>query len=424
MFQKYQVFCGVFFICLIPTLLPTAGFAEQNITLGALLSLTGGWSSLGLASQAALSFAIEDINTHLGELAYPLRFHLLTADTKLDPATALLQLQALASQGVKVFIGPQSSAEVQQLKSYADEQGLILISQGSTAHALAITNDNVFRFCPDDVSEGQAAAALMWADGMRTYVSLNRSDTGNMGLQVSTYNAFIAMGGGFIGGVRYGVNNMDFGPELAYLNAKISAVTGVHDASTVGVYASAFDEIADCFNQAGSTTPGLSQVKWYGSDGVALSSVLVSNPTAAAFAAAAGYPNPMFGLDRTNPSRWQPIFNRIKTSIGFDPDAFALAAYDAAWVAAQAYVKIAPATDAATLKASLPVVAATYEGVTGRTTLNEAGDRLFGDYDFWAVRPDHTVFAWKLTASYDSQTGEIQRWPESPAQAATLWRMR
>jgi hypothetical protein len=47
-----------------------------------------------------------------------------------------------------------------------------------------------------------------------------------------------------------------------------------------------------------------------------------------------------------------------------------------------------------------------YNGVTGRTELNDAGDRKYAPYDFWAVRPTHKddtnkgSFEWATVAAY------------------------
>ena len=48
-------------------------------------------------------------------------------------------------------------------------------------------------------------------------------------------------------------------------------------------------------------------------------------------------------------------------------------------------------------------IAQSYQGITGNTTLNQFGDRKYGDYDFWAVRNSestHDSFIWKHTGKY------------------------
>jgi hypothetical protein len=48
-------------------------------------------------------------------------------------------------------------------------------------------------------------------------------------------------------------------------------------------------------------------------------------------------------------------------------------------------------------------IADSYKGITGNTSLNEFGDRKYGDYDFWAVRDSqntHNSFIWKRVGKY------------------------
>lgn len=53
---------------------------------------------------------------------------------------------------------------------------------------------------------------------------------------------------------------------------------------------------------------------------------------------------------------------------------------------------------------------ATGYGATGWTVLNEAGDRRYGDFDFWAVRMENGVPRWVRVAQYATRTGRIARW--------------
>ena len=47
-----------------------------------------------------------------------------------------------------------------------------------------------------------------------------------------------------------------------------------------------------------------------------------------------------------------------------------------------------------------------YFGATGWTVLNRAGDRKYGDYDFWALRQDtHGVLQWVNVCRYDTTSG-------------------
>jgi len=146
--------------------------SQSMFKVGVLVSLTGSWSSLGQNTVAALQIAEEHLEATARDQHGGYRFKFFVRDTQLDPSKALAALQDLDRRGVKIVIGPQSSAEVAIIKPYADAHNILVISQGGTASALAIAGDNIFRLCPNDTREAEAIVALMRHDGIGTIVPL------------------------------------------------------------------------------------------------------------------------------------------------------------------------------------------------------------------------------------------------------------
>ena len=368
--------------------------------VGVLASLTGSWSSLGQTTVAALEIAEEQIKAEAIRQHGGYRFHFFVRDTQLDPSQALDAIQDLDRRGVKIIIGPQSSAEVAMIKPYADAHDILVISQGSTASSLAIAGDNIFRFCPNDTREAEAIVALMWHDGIRAIVPLWRNDAGNNGLHDSVQSAFQLQGGTVEAGYQYEPTTSDFSVATGSVAGQIdNLVGGGTDPATIGVYLAAFDEVLNVFHGAqGNTT--LSNTAWYGSDGVALSAALTGDSTAAAFADSVGYPNPIFGLDDALQNEWQPIADEIEARTGITPDAFALSGYDALFVVQRALEDVGDLRDFPAFKAAFVDEASAYEGVTGSTALDAAGDRLKRDFDFWAVEPQGGDHSWVRIGTY------------------------
>ena len=269
------------------SLLVAPANAQTPLVIGALLPLTGDLASYGEASHAALLDAVRGINSKGLQ-----QVELIVMDTQTNPGVARQRLEALADLGVKVVIGPYASSEVTAAKPVADTRGVVLISPLSTARTLVIPNDNVLRFTPDDEQEGKALAALAYADGIRVLVPVTRDDVGNQGLQSATKAFFEALGGRVIDGVTYPAGEVDFSAEAATIAAIVAREKAA--GSAVGVYLTAFAEVTALFHA--TTDPVLTTVPWYGSDSVALSRDLVEDRVAAAFAVAAGYPNPILGL--------------------------------------------------------------------------------------------------------------------------------
>jgi branched-chain amino acid transport system substrate-binding protein len=142
---------------------------------------------------------------------------------------------------------------------------------------------------------------------------------------------------------------------------------------------------------------------------VALSAALLT-PGAASFAESVGYPNPVFGLDDTARSHWGPVADRIRARAGMEPDAFALAVYDAVWIAAESYLSLGPQATTEELHEHFVANAARHYGTTGWTLLNDAGDRAVADFDFWAVRNLAGSRVWKRVASFDTRLGTLTRY--------------
>jgi branched-chain amino acid transport system substrate-binding protein len=173
----------------------------------------------------------------------------------------------------------------------------------------------------------------------------------------------------------------------------------------VGVYAVAFDEIVPILIQA-DRHQELKSVRWYGSDGSAQNIGLINNVDAAEFAVKTDFLNPIYGVHGND--SFKKLEERIVEEIHRVPRSYAEVTYDEFWVAALT-LKDYNAThkdNTWSLREAFIKTASSYVGVTGTTQLNDAGDRKYGSYDFWAVRPVYdnarrtASFQWANVASY------------------------
>lgn len=367
---------------------------KQNITIGALLSLTGNWSTLGVNSKAAIEIALTDINDYLQKSGSPYVFSSKIYDTKLDTALAQQAIKDGKASGIKYFIGPQSSAEVGAIINYANTNNLLIVSQGSTASSLAISNDAVYRFCPGDSIEGAAVAVTIKSLGCQYLITASRNDAGNKGLQNSVGGKFSAMGGTTFALAPYPTTQTDFSAILATLKTKLQDAILQYGANKVGVYLSSFDEGIQLFQQA-SSDPVLSSVRWYGGDGLVLSSALLSNAQAASFAAATKFFAPTFGLPMTSHADLSRVSSYIKSKTGVDADAYALSAYDATWVIAQSIMSSQSQSFSNFLDV-FELESSHYYGLTGPLQLNNSGDRNNGSFDYWGVASNNGTYQWNL----------------------------
>jgi branched-chain amino acid transport system substrate-binding protein len=83
--------------------------------------------------------------------------------------------------------------------------------------------------------------------------------------------------------------------------------------------------------------------------------------------------------------------------------------YDAVWLTAQAYLAAGGKGHTTALKSALVTAAGGFYGASGWTKLNPAGDRQFGDFDFFVLSQNGSNFTWGLAAQYNTQTGVLTR---------------
>lgn len=378
--------------------------SNSNIRIGALLSLTGDGASLGTASAAALDLAVRDINREMEALRLPYRVQSDIEDTRLTASVAAEKIGLLGARGARIVIGPQSSSEAAAVLSYANANGILVISQGSTASSIAIPNDHLFRLAPNDKLEGAAQAALLRADGIDTLVPLWRADAGNGGLRDSTKRSFEAGGGIVLPGISYDPATTNFTSAVAAIGAAVRGVKNARPTAKIAVYLASFEEAVDIFRLA-RLDADLSAIRWYGGDGVTQSRALLADANVAAFAVATSFVAPNVGLDESARDFWAPISDEIRARIGFAPDTYALSVYDAAWVAVLSAIEVE--NDAALLRESFVRNVQRYWGLTGPTALDVNGDRKIANFDFWSIRNVDGKVDWVRTAQYAS--GHISR---------------
>jgi ABC-type branched-subunit amino acid transport system substrate-binding protein len=389
----------------------------NTILIGALLPLTGTLSSFGESAEASLRLAVDDVNNQLAKSGSSSRVGLVIEDTKTDPNVAREKIMDLASKGIRIVIGPATSANVAAVKEYADENGILIVSSSSTAPSLAIPNDNVFRFVPDDTHQAEALAKKMWDEGTRVVIPIWRTDVFGNNLQSLLKEKFEKLGGKVVDGIGYDppvgnfaaslhrINFIVWEQELRSLTQKVNDAVKQYGADKVGVYIVAFDEIVPIMIQA-NKHEALQSVRWYGSDGSVQHEGLIKNIEAAEFAVKTNFLSPIYGVEASD--SFKELEERIVEEIDRVPRSYAEVIYDEFWVAALTLSNYngTHKDDIGSLREAFINTTNSYIGVTGRTELNDAGDKKYGSYDFWAIRPlskdvnNKGSFEWTNVAAY------------------------
>lgn len=384
--------CG----CMGPDTPPAGPEAVQDIVVGALLPRSGEYAGGGEASRVALEVAAADINDYFASIDSDQRVGIIIEDTKADPAIALAKLQALEEQDVRIVIGPGTSAELEAVRTYADEHGIILISTMSTAPSLAIAGDNVYRFVPPDTYQADVMAYYLRKQGVTAIVPVWRGDVWGDELEKLTAAAFARRGGNVLDGVRY-TPGQEYGAIAADLDARVARAIAAPGREKVAVYLVSLDE-ADRIMEAAIATENLPKVRWYGCDGsVLLDSLATGEP--ARFAEQTKFTCPALWNQESVASNTATI-QKMRELLGRHPDGYGLATYDALWIVAMARTETDTA-DVAMLKTALERTAEESGGpLFGPAHLNGAGDLSSAHYTFWTVSADGIAYRWVPVVQY------------------------
>ena len=376
-----------------------------EIKIGSLQPLSGDLATYGQNSKVAIEFAAEEVNDFLEESGANWTLKIVTEDTETKPDVCLTKLETLAAQGIKLVVGPMSSGELSNIKGYADANKILVISQSSTAPALGIAGDYIFRFCPNDMWQGRAMARVIYEDGIRYVAAVWRGDAWGDGLENQTEIRFEALGGTFIEGakIRYTPGLTTYSTEVASLASAVASAVTTYGADKVAVYDIAFEEVT-LFLTAATTYPVLRSVKWYGSDGTTLSQAMLDDPVSAEFSNATKFNNPIFTPLRSE--KYDRVVARVNQVLNRTPDAYSFPIYDAIWALVYSLMSV-NRYDAEAVRAVLPDVTASLFGASGWTKLDANGDRSPTDYDLWVITWEAGAYTWKLIGRWNLDTDTV-----------------
>ena len=139
----------------------TAAFAQGEITIATIGPMTGSNASFGVQMKAGAEQAVADINAAGGVNGKMLK--LIIEDDACDPKQAQAAAGKLAAAKVKFVAGHFcSGSSIPSSKVYAEE-GIVMISPGSTNPKLTDerAGPNVFRVCGRDDQQGEVAGTYL-----------------------------------------------------------------------------------------------------------------------------------------------------------------------------------------------------------------------------------------------------------------------
>jgi branched-chain amino acid transport system substrate-binding protein len=378
---------------------PLTSTLPSEIPIGVILTLTGDFSSYGARAQATAKIAESDINAYVKSIGIPTTFRFFYEDYETKPDVALQRIQSLYARGVKVVIGGMTSGAMKSIDSYADTNKILVIDGTSTAARASVAppGDYEFRVVPAAEAEGVALASALKNKGYMNVAMVSAEDTYSLSIRDSFKTAYAAAGGKLVADITYAYpGTTDFSVVLNTLEQQVAPLLSAHQ--TVAIFANMWEDVAVMLNQANSRNSPVLSLTWFGPDTLSQDTVIIKNAGPVATKVKLISVQLMAPLT----TKHQALNAALQSSMGQEPDIYALATYDAAWVAALSILN-AGKYDTDAIKAALPTVAASYWGATGNTELNAAGDRVTMDMEFWAVVQSQ----WQRVATYSSVDKQV-----------------
>jgi branched-chain amino acid transport system substrate-binding protein len=371
-------------------------YGEVNI--GLILPLTGDLATHGEENWEGSKLAVVDFNKYLEKIGAPWTLKMISEDSATNPVVALEKLTVLNAKGIEIIVGPETSSNIRNIKGYADSNNMLLVSCCSSAPALAIPNDSVYRLVPDDSNQGTALSKLIQHEGIQVIVPVWRGDTWGDGLSDATTSSFVERGGIIDDGVRYNPESPEFSASTSLLAEKVQGYVDEYGTDKVAVLFLGFAEILQ-FTQSASGHEVLDDVRWFGPGANTKEHKLIDDPIGLEFSTSVQFTTVQVAVSK-NPI-YEVVQAHLTEQFGHAPNTFVHSSYDAVWIIGLSILQT-QSTDVTKIKSVFSDIAEHYYGAIGPTILNEAGDLAQANYEVWGIRGGEWVLLGQYTQSTDS----------------------
>ena len=322
--------------------------------------------------------AMRDINEHCANAGLNCSFEFLLSNANGTGANALNLTQMYKNMGIDLVIGYGWSSQLCVTRTYAEANGMVLLSPSSRTPQLA-QEDNIFRLCPHDFKQATPTVKMMRSLGVTDAVVIQRLDQWGDGLAESFKKEFEEDGGRVQEVIRYPgeIVGDGFLPYVKMANATIQDLAEKQGQDKAAILLISFSENRQILERA-SSHPALMGVKWFGIEDTVNSSSIQESSCPEAAAVSLISPIPSITENDIYLRINRAFVNEFNRNLSYY-DAYV---YDCCWVMALSVLE-AGTDDSDVVRTVLPWVASNYSGISGPCTLDANGDRAAVDYDIW-----------------------------------------
>lgn len=349
------------------------------------------------------NLVIEEINDYCVEAGLDYRFS--ASYTCSDSRAQLSQenTEMFHEAGINLAVGyAWSSGYCAGLNGYGEENGMVIISTGSTSPAGCCRKvDHGFRLYPYDGLQDEPLAFSLIDKGYTNLVIISRKDSWASSILETLEPVYIGTGGRIQAVIEYPVETEDESFRQ-YVKLLHEEYKNSESPDSTAILAVSFSEIYGLLNEA-SGYPELLNITWFGSDATALLDELT--PETGRIASQVKMISPYVKVP--NSTLYDSINMDFMAKYHTPLTLQLCNLYDSIWLMALSVIE-AGSDDADAISDALMNVTESYTGLSGEIGFDEYGDRLPIDYEYWGVLEVDGEYINTVIGYYDSETGTIE----------------
>ena len=271
------------------------------------------------------------------------------------------------NKGVDLVVGGGWSSYLTAIKSYLDDNHVLIISPSATTPMLD-QDDYIYRLSVPDINSGKITAHVANSLGVNRMVVIDRGDNWAR-INADLFNeTYYWLGYETIGRVTYTGDIADYTPVLNSAEQIIEETISKQPDSKIGVFLLAYSESLEILSEL-DAYPLLSNATWFSTDVLPTDIVIPDNFTVASkIALISPKPSVAWNAWSTN------IASEYYAATGDTLDFTDANVYDSCVVLGLSVIE-ADSVNASQVREEIVPVAEEYHGLTGFCGLDENGDR-------------------------------------------------
>ena len=347
------------------------------------------------------NIAIDEVNRYCENQSLPYRFEPVYNYTTKGAGYAIKITDWYHSQNISLLIGYDWGSFMDACDYQSRNYGMVMISPYCPSAVHRKVYDHIFRLHPVELQQTKVIAETMVALGFNETIVFRETSRGYSDYLAEEFELHY----GALGGVIKGVSKYPSSNSLASMNMSLARLNDVVNGSDIAILyigTSLDTNIAQSLRYY----PHLVNLTWFGGGDVHFNHTEYLSETPDLVDIQLIHPSLNYmappGNEKANElnSLYLREFNRSMMTYTGNT-------YDAVWLAALTMLETGTYHNE-TFISTLPEVAKEYSGITGNCSIDQYGDRVWGDYTIYKfVERDDNVYI-KTIGSYEWEKGKVE----------------